>query len=148
MAGRPKTRAKWEAEAEDAGIPYEEYKAMKIAEHKEAGAQKVEEKLKKREEAKTLRDSMKLKRSELSEWTVRFVSRNMKQYGQAIMDQLAADDPKAAATFLSQLMKFAAPTAADQEKKGDGTDNRQENAEYKDAMDRINKMKKQFEKNQ
>lgn len=150
MAGRPKTRERWEREADEAGIPYEEYKLMKLEERAQDDARKEEVK-KRKAEMKEQRDITKVKRSELSAWMVRFALGNMRRYGQAIMDQLAQEDPKAAASFLTQIMKFAAPTVADPEKTGakkEGTGEETQTAEYKEARDRINRMKKQFEKQQ
>ena len=143
MAGKPKTRAKLEAAAKAAGMTYEKYKE-KLAEEKR-------EKLEQGEQAKLLREAVKLKRNELSDWVVNFVRGNMKKHGQAIFESLLAEDPKAAAQFLTQLMKFAAPTVADpdkleQSKKGGKEDAKPTPPEYEEAKRRIDQMKKKFSK--
>ena len=148
MAGRPKTRQKMEEAAKAAGMTYEEYREKMLAAKRQEEEKKAADKEQK-EAAKELREAVKLKRNELSEFMVRFVASNMKKYGQAILDQLVADDPREASRFLSNLMKFAAPTVADPDKLDagkKGKDEKKVNPEYKDALDHINKMKKQFEK--
>ena len=143
MAGRPKTRAKLEAEAKAAGMSLDAYKAKKEADRIEAMEQKAQ--------AKELRAAVKQKRNELSEWVVRFVNGNMRKHGQAIFESLLAEDPKAAANFLTQLMKFAAPTVADpekleQQKKGKGDDAKPQAPEYEEAKRKIDALKKKFSK--
>jgi DNA-binding transcriptional MerR regulator len=143
MAGQKKTRARHEAEAKALGITYEEYKE-RLMEEKRA---KMEEK----EAARQLRDQVKMKRSELSDWVVRFVKDNMRKHGQSIFESLLEDDPKAAANFLTQLMKFAAPTVADpdkleQSKKDKGGDEKPVPPEYEEAKRKIDQLKKKFSK--
>ncbi len=147
MAGRPKLRAKLEAEAKEAGLSYEAYKAKVEAEKQDERDRILDEK-EKRLEAKHLREKVRLKRSELSEWMVSFVSSNMRKHGQAIFESLLADDPKAAASFLSQMMKFAAPTVADPEKdaKNGGGEQQRMAPEYEQAAKKIDQLKKQFNK--
>lgn len=147
MAGRPKTREKWEREAKEAGMTYEEYHDMKIEERMNDERRKEEAK-KKRAEMKSLRDEVKMKRSELSGWMVNFVSSNMRKHGQAIFDSLLADDPKGAAAFLTQMMRFAAPAATEPDKAKTGEGGNEQASEHKEALERVNKMKKQFEKQQ
>ena len=79
---------------------------------------------------------------------VSFVSSNMRKHGQAIFESLLADDPKAAASFLSQMMKFAAPTVADPEKdaKNGGGEQQRMAPEYEQAAKKIDQLKKQFNK--
>ncbi len=142
MAGKPKTRARLEAAAKAAGMTYEEYK--------EKLAQEKREKLEQGEQAKLLREAVKLKRNERSDWVVNFVRSNMKKHGQAIFESLLADDPKAAAQFLTQLMKFAAPTVADPDKLEQGKKGKDEpkqtTPEYEEARRKIDQMKKKFNK--
>lgn len=149
MAGRPKTRQKMEEAARAAGMTYDEYREKMLAAKQQEEQKKAADKEQK-EAARELREAVKMKRNELSEFMVHFVARNMHKYGQVIMDQLVNDDPREASRFLSNLMKFAAPTVADPEKLEAGKKGKDEgkkaNPEYKDAIDHINKMKKQFEK--
>lgn len=143
MAGRPKLRAKLEAEAKAAGMSIDAYKAKLEAE-------KMEE-MEKKAQAKELRAAVKQKRNELSDWVVRFVNGNMRKHGQSIFESLLSEDPKAAANFLTQLMKFAAPTVADPEKleqgkKGKADETKPAAPEYEEAKRKIDALKKKFSK--
>lgn len=135
-------RKKDEEEARRLGMTYEAYKQMK----KDQRQTELEAK----EEAKKLKEQVNLKRNELSDWVVRFVKDNMKKHGQAIFENLLEEDPKAAASFLTQLMRFAAPTVADPDKgkddKKNGKDEKARSPEYVKAAEKLKQMKKKFEK--
>lgn len=147
MAGSPKKRERLMKEAEAAGMSYEDYREM-LAERKRTEEERRQKENTDKAEAKRLRETVKKKRGELSEWMVTFVSGNMRKHGQAIFESLLEDDPKAAAQFLSQMMKFAAPTVADPEKdtkKGDA-DDKEQTPEYEEARRKIEQLKRQFNK--
>ena len=145
MAGRPKQRQKMMKEAEAKGLSYEEYREQ-MAEQRRTEQERREVERDRKAEARKLRETVKQKRSELSEWMVTFVSSNMRKHGQAIFESLLSDDPKAAASFLTQMMKFAAPTVADPDK----TDSKKveeekpQTPEYEEARRRIEQLKKKF----
>lgn len=147
MSGSPKKRERMMREAEELGLTLEEYKEMKAEQRRTEQENKQAEAAKKKE-ARTLRENVRQKRSELSEWMVTFVSGNMRRHGQAIFESLLADDPKAAASFLTQMMKFAAPTVADPEKLDVKKPEVEEEVapEYEEARRKIEQLEKQFNK--
>lgn len=147
MAGRPKTRAKIQEAADKAGVSFEEMKQQMEIQKQEERDRKLDEKAKKLE-ARRLQEHVRLKRSELSEWMVNFVSGNMRKHGQAILDALLEEDPKEASRFLTQMMRFAAPTVADPTKDDNkkATDTAQPAPEYEEAAKRINTLKRKFNK--
>jgi hypothetical protein len=147
MAGSPKKRERMMREAEQLGLTLEEYREMK-AEERRTEQEKREAEAAKKKEARTLRENVKQKRNELSEWMVSFVSSNMRKHGQAIFESLLQDDPKGAASFLTQMMKFAAPTVSDPEKLDSKKpeEEKEELPEYEEAKRKIEQLKRQFKK--
>lgn len=147
MAGSPKKRERMMREAEELGITLEELREIKAQERMKE-QERRENEVTKKKEAKKLRETVKQKRSELSEWMVTFVSSNMRKHGQAIFESLLSEDPKGAASFLTQMMKFAAPTVADPEKLDAKKveDDKEESPEYEEAKRKIEQLKRQFNK--
>lgn len=100
-----------------------------------------------KEAEKNIREQIRRKRADFSDWMTTFVASNMEQYGQKIMDDLVRNDPREASRFLSNIMKFAAPAASDPEKNAKDTAKKEtSDSEAREAEAKIKKLSKTFEK--
>lgn len=106
--------------------------------------------LEKKEAEKAIREQIKKKRNDLSDWMVTFVDYNIRTYGQDIMDGLVKDDKREASRFITNLMRYAAPTATDPDKATSAKQveetKKKEDSDAADAAKKVEKLSKQYQK--